>query len=44
MADTKDATEEMDAVATSVDTAVMDSMQTAPPAEGEAPAEDRDLI
>ena len=45
MADTKDpdavmdATEEMDAVATAVDTAPMDSMQTTPPAEGEAPAE-----
>jgi hypothetical protein len=35
MADTKDATEEMDAVATAVDTAPI----TPPPTEGEAPAE-----
>jgi hypothetical protein len=42
MADTKDPDEAMDAmdtVATAVDTADMDSMQTPPPTEGEAPAE-----
>ena len=39
MADTTDAIEEVDAVDTEVDTAGMDSMQTTPPAEGEAPAE-----
>ena len=39
MADTKDPDEAMDAVDTEVDTAPMDSMQTTPPTEGEAPAE-----
>ena len=42
MADTKDpdeAMDAMDAVATAVDTAPMDSMQTPPPTEGAAPAE-----
>jgi len=39
MADTTDVIEEVDAVDTEVDTTPMDSMQTAPTPEGEAPAE-----